>query len=92
VDQERTSLQFFNILNFVLEFCAPHPSEKALMARFSRLSIGAGRMLDIQALSPEVRTGAEEGVAEAWQALAVAKEQLKRARSAAESCSAPGRA
>jgi hypothetical protein len=76
-DQERTSLQFFNVLNFVLEFCAPHPSEKAMMARFSGLSIGAGRMLDIQALSPEVRTGAEEGVAEAWQTLAVAKERLE---------------
>jgi hypothetical protein len=31
-DQERTSLQFFNVLNFVLQFCPTHPSEKALMA------------------------------------------------------------
>jgi hypothetical protein len=73
--EERASLEFFNIMNFVLEFCAPHPSEKALMARFARLGIGAGRTFDVQALLPGVRKGVEDGVADAWQAVAAAGEQ-----------------
>ena len=76
-EAERTSLEFFNVLNFVLEFCAPHPSEKAMMARFARLSIGPGRMLDVPALSPEVRRGAEAGLADAWRAMAATKEQVE---------------
>ena len=40
---ERTSLEFFNILNFVLQFCPTHPSEKALMARFAKIGVGAGK-------------------------------------------------
>lgn len=42
VDAERTSPEFFTILNFVLQFCPVHPSEKELMARFAKLGIGAG--------------------------------------------------
>jgi hypothetical protein len=54
-DQERTLPEFFNILNFVLEFCSTNPSEKELMARFARLNIGAGKNLDVATLSPEIR-------------------------------------
>src|SRR6185369_13389339 len=42
-DEERTSLGFFSILNFVLGFCPTNPSESQLMARFARLNIGAGK-------------------------------------------------
>ena len=75
--EERTSLQFFNVLSFVLEFCAPNASEKAMMARFARLNIGAGRTLDVESLSPEVHRGAEAGIADAWRELAAAKEQAE---------------
>jgi hypothetical protein len=34
-DQQKTSIEFFNILNFVLQFCPTDPSEKELMARFA---------------------------------------------------------
>ena len=74
---ERTSLQFFNVLSFVLEFCAPNSSEKALMARLARLSIGAGRRLDVPALSLALRKAIEEGIADAWQAVAGVKEQVE---------------
>ena len=69
VAQERSSLEFFNLLNFVLQFCPVHPSEEALMARFARLGIGAGRRIDIQGLPPETKTAMEGGVADAWHAL-----------------------
>jgi hypothetical protein len=77
VADERTSLQFFNVLNFILEFCAPNSSEKALMARFARLSIGAGRTLEISAQSPALRKAIEEGMADAWQAMAGVKAQVE---------------
>ena len=46
--EEKTSLQFFNILNFVLQFCPTDPSEKALMARFAKIGIGAGKTFDAE--------------------------------------------
>jgi hypothetical protein len=74
--QERTSLEFFNILNFLLQFCPPHPSEKELMARFDKLGIGPGRRFDIQALYPEVRAAVEEGMANAWRAYDIMEKQM----------------
>lgn len=55
-DQQRTSPQFFEILNFVLQFCPKDPSEKNLMARFAKLNIGSGKNFDPSNLSPEIRT------------------------------------
>src|SRR5207237_9230528 len=40
--EEKTSPDFFNILNFVLQFCPTDPPETELMARFARLGGGAG--------------------------------------------------
>ena len=65
-EEERTSLEFFNELNWVLQFCPTHPSESALMARFARLGIGAGRKFDPGSLSPEIRKAIEDGRADAW--------------------------
>lgn len=69
-EQQKTSSEFFNVLNFVLQFCPTHPSEKALMARFAMLGIGAGRTFEAGKLIPEMRNAVEEGMADAWQGLA----------------------
>jgi hypothetical protein len=69
-EQERTSPQFFKELNFILQFCPTNPAEKALMARFAKLDIGAGKSFDEKALSPELRKAVEDGVADAWKAFA----------------------
>lgn len=68
VEQERTSLEFFNILNFVLTHCPTHPSERALMDRFAKLGIGSGQQFEAQSLSPDLRKAVEQGMADAWQA------------------------
>lgn len=68
VAQERTSLEFFNLLNFLLGHSPTHPSEQALMERFAKLDIGAGRRFDPQALSPELRQAVQDGMADAWKA------------------------
>ena len=67
VAQECSSLEIFQVLNFILQFCPTHPSETALMERFARLGIGAGRRFDASALSPELRGAIEAGIADAWQ-------------------------
>lgn len=62
---QRTSLAFFNVLNFVLQFAPTHPSERALMRRFASIGIGAGRSFDESALSPEVLAAFKAGMADA---------------------------
>jgi len=75
-DQERTSPELFNILNFVLQFCPTVPSEKDLMTRFARLSIGGGLTFDAGKLSPELSKAVEDGMADAWQTFAGLQKQI----------------
>lgn len=67
---QKTDEAFFNILNFVLGFSTTHPSEKELMARFARIGIGAGKTFDVASLSPDMRKAIQDGMSDAWQALA----------------------
>jgi hypothetical protein len=64
--QQRTSPEFFNILNFVLQFCPTVPSESALMERFAKIGVVAGKTFDVAKLSPEMKTALEQGMADAW--------------------------
>jgi hypothetical protein len=73
---QRTSPEFFNILNFVLQFCPTVPSEKALMARFARIGVGAGKTFDASKLSPETKAAIEQGMADAWADLAVLQKRI----------------
>ncbi len=65
-DAQKTSLEFFRILNFGLQFCPMPPSEKDLMARFARIGVGAGKTFDPDTLSPEMKKAIESGMADAW--------------------------
>ncbi|HKE93000.1 MAG TPA: DUF1254 domain-containing protein [Povalibacter sp.] len=76
-EEQRTSPDFFKVLNFVLQFCPTHPSETQLMERFAKLDVGAGREFDLQAMTPETREGVEEGIADAWRARDEAGEQAR---------------
>lgn len=69
-EDEKTSLEFFNILNFVLQFCPTHPSEKKLMARFSKIGVGAGKKFDVAKLSPEMKGAIAGGMADGWKEFA----------------------
>lgn len=75
-DEQKASLRVFTILNFILQFCPTHESEKELMERFAKLDIGAGKSFDADKLSPEVRKAVEEGIADAWLAFAGIKQQM----------------
>ena len=63
---QKTSPEFFNVLNFVLQFCPTVPSETALMERFAKIGIGAGKTFDANKLTPEIRQAIEQGMADAW--------------------------
>jgi hypothetical protein len=65
-ETQRTSLQFFNILNFVLTLCPTVPAETALMERFARIGVGAGKTIEVSALAPDMKQALELGVADAW--------------------------
>ena len=73
---ERKSLEFFNILNFILQFTPTVPSETELMARFAKIGVGAGKTFDPSSLSPEIKTAIEQGVADAWADLASVKKEI----------------
>ena len=65
-ETQKTSPEFFNILNFILQFCPTVPSEKDLKARFTRIGVGAGKTFDVDKLSPEIKTAIAQGMADAW--------------------------
>ena len=69
-EAQKTSPEFFDILNFLLQFAPTHPSETALMDRFARAGIGAGKAFDVAAFSPEHRQAVADGMADAWRAFA----------------------
>jgi hypothetical protein len=75
-EEERASLEFFNILNFVLQFCPTVPSETDLMARFAKIGVGTGKTFDASKLSPELKTAVEQGMSDAWLDLSALQEQV----------------
>lgn len=65
-EQERTSPEFYEVLNFVLRFAPTVPSEVDLMQRFSTLGVGPGGGFDAATLSPETLQAVKDGMADAW--------------------------
>lgn len=76
-DQERTSPQFFDILNFVMRFAPTLAGEQDLRARFATIGIGPDGAFEADKLAPEMRTAIEGGMADAWGELdALTKDQI----------------
>lgn len=75
-ETQKNSPEFFNILNFVLQFCLTVPSEKDLMARFAKIGVGAGKTFDAGSLSPEMKTAIEQGMGDAWADLAALQKRV----------------
>jgi hypothetical protein len=80
VEAQKASPDFFRQLNFGLRFAPTHSSERALMARFARIDVGAGKTFDAAKLPPDVSAAIEAGMADAWKEI----EQLKAQVSAGE--------
>jgi hypothetical protein len=63
-NEMKTSLQFFNVMNFLLQFCPTVPSETALRTSFATIGVSAGNPIDVEALSPQIKAAFESGMAE----------------------------
>ena len=72
-DKIQTSSEVFNQLNFLLQFCPTHPSERELMDRFAKIGISAGKRFDISKFSPDMQRSIEQGIADAWAGFAALK-------------------
>jgi hypothetical protein len=77
-DSMLTTAALFPFLNFMLQFCPTHPSESALMERFAKLNIGAGKTFDVNALSPEQQKAVQDGIADAGKDLAAEVGKINR--------------
>ncbi len=73
-DTQKTSLEFFNVLSFVLNFCPTVESETDTMARFAAIGVGAGRSIDVATLDADVQQAMHAGVADAWAELKALEE------------------
>ncbi len=62
--QIKTSLQFFNVMNFLLQFCPTVPSETALRTRFAAIGVSAGKTINFETLSPQMKAAFESGMAD----------------------------
>jgi len=65
-EEERTSPDFFNILNFILKFCPTDSSEKELMTRFAKINVGGEMVFDTAKLNLEMKSAVKAGIADAW--------------------------
>jgi len=74
-DELTKSPRIFQQLNFVLQFCPTHPSERTLMERFARLDIGAGKTFDWDRFPPEIQAAIGQGIADAWADFAALKKR-----------------
>jgi hypothetical protein len=74
---QKTSVEFFARLNFALQFCPTHPSEKDLMARFAWIGVGMGKPFDASKLTPEMKKAIEDGIADGWADFAGLMKRIK---------------
>lgn len=66
---QRTSLEMFNVLAFMLQFAPIHPSEKAVRTRFTRIGIIPGQRIDVDALPAATKAAMQEGMADGQKAI-----------------------
>jgi hypothetical protein len=76
--QLKTSLDFFKVLNFQLQFCPTHSSETTLMKRFSKINVGSGKTFDITKFSPQILAAIKQGMKDAWVDYAQLKEKIDK--------------
>src|SRR5437870_1130396 len=62
IDKELVKTNFFEYLDFSLQFAPPGPEEKEIRAKLARLGMGAGKTFDFKALSTEQKAAVVEGV------------------------------
>ncbi len=75
-DAQKSSVEFFGILDFLLGFCPTVKSEKKLRARFASIGVDADKIFDASALTSEMKTAVEKGMGDAWGELAKLQKRM----------------
>ena len=65
-EEERKSPQFFETLNFVLQFAPVLETERDLRAKFASIGIGTDQKLDITSLSKDKQDAFQAAITDAW--------------------------
>ncbi|NCA85772.1 MAG: DUF1254 domain-containing protein [Clostridia bacterium] len=65
-EAQKSSLDFFRVMNFLMQFSPTNPTETELIGRFAKIGISAGKDFDVDKLSPEQKAAFEKGISEAW--------------------------
>lgn len=65
-EEQRKSPQFFNTLNFVLQYVPVVDTEKELRAKFASIGLGIGKNFDITALPADQQQAFQDGISDAW--------------------------
>ncbi|MDT5014704.1 MAG: hypothetical protein QOD39_864 [Mycobacterium sp.] len=65
-EAQKTSPQFFELLNFAMRFAPTLPDEQEMRGRFATIGIGPDGNFEADKLTPEMRTAIEGGMADAW--------------------------
>ncbi|WP_319431327.1 DUF1254 domain-containing protein [Mycobacterium sp. RTGN5] len=73
-DEQKTSPRFFELMDFLLGFAPTLASEQTVRARFASIGIGAG--FRVEALTPELLSAIEAGMADAWAEFGTLKHQI----------------
>ena len=73
-DQMKSSPQFFNVLNFLLQFCPAQPSEAMIRIRFARIGIEPERTIDFATLSAQMTAAFHEGMADGQKEIGMRRE------------------
>jgi hypothetical protein len=72
-----TSLQFFKLLNFLLQFCPPHPSEAYVRGLLTKIGIDPAKTFEIDSLSEETKTALKGGMEDAQKGIDAYRARLK---------------
>ena len=80
IDKEMVKANFFEYLDFALQFAPPGPEEQAIRAKLASIGVGAGKKFDFKDLSPEhkaeVALGMKDGDAKIKQYLTTGLKQV----------------
>jgi hypothetical protein len=70
IPEKVKSLEFFNYLNFLLQFCPTVPEDKAARESFAKIGVEPGKPFDPNSLSPEMKKALETGMTQGQQEVA----------------------
>lgn len=69
LEQQKSSPDFFNTLNFTLKYTHVHPTEKAMLKKFEQIGVKAGQPFEFNKLDPVVQAAIPKGIEQAWATL-----------------------